>query len=117
MSTNTRTRWLALFVLCLGELMIVLDTPIVNVALPSSRTGRFHGFRVQVPSDTVIPHRCPFPGMPGSAADGHGTPASFKARAIRAAEWQARRWAKIQRTTGAVRGSGSRRCARRPHAA
>jgi EmrB/QacA subfamily drug resistance transporter len=31
-------RWLALLVLCLGDLMIVLDTTIVNVALPSVRT-------------------------------------------------------------------------------
>lgn len=30
-----RQRWLALLVLCLGVLMIVLDTTIVNVALPS----------------------------------------------------------------------------------
>jgi EmrB/QacA subfamily drug resistance transporter len=35
--TNSRTRWLALLVLCLGDLMIVLDTTIVNVALPSIR--------------------------------------------------------------------------------
>ena len=28
-------RWLALYMLCAGELMIVLDTTIVNVALPS----------------------------------------------------------------------------------
>ena len=34
---DTRTRWLALYVLCLGDLMIVLDTTIVNVALPSIR--------------------------------------------------------------------------------
>ncbi|RYZ13350.1 MAG: DHA2 family efflux MFS transporter permease subunit [Comamonadaceae bacterium] len=33
-----RHRWLALTVLCLGVLMIVLDTTIVNVALPSIRT-------------------------------------------------------------------------------
>jgi EmrB/QacA subfamily drug resistance transporter len=32
---DNRTRWLALMVLCLGDLMIVLDTTIVNVALPS----------------------------------------------------------------------------------
>ena len=30
-----RTRWLALAVLCLGQLMMVLDATIVNVALPS----------------------------------------------------------------------------------
>src|SRR5437588_8276243 len=35
---DTRTRWLALYVLCLGSLMIVLDTTIVNVALPSIRS-------------------------------------------------------------------------------
>ncbi|AGU51653.1 putative drug resistance transporter, EmrB/QacA subfamily [Variovorax paradoxus B4] len=35
---NNRKRWLALMVLCLGVLMIVLDTTIVNVALPSIRT-------------------------------------------------------------------------------
>src|SRR6059058_2107737 len=33
--TNPRTRWFALYVLCLGSLMIVLDVTIVNVALPS----------------------------------------------------------------------------------
>ena len=32
-----RRRWLALYMLCMGELMIVLDTTIVNVALPSIR--------------------------------------------------------------------------------
>src|SRR5712692_1880529 len=34
---DDRRRWLALYVLCAGELMIVLDTTIVNVALPSIR--------------------------------------------------------------------------------
>jgi EmrB/QacA subfamily drug resistance transporter len=37
MSLDGRKRWLALLVLCLGDLMIVLDTTIVNVALPSIR--------------------------------------------------------------------------------
>ena len=37
MTMDHRTRWLALIVLCLGDLMIVLDTTIVNVALPSIR--------------------------------------------------------------------------------
>src|SRR3990170_1937620 len=34
---DSRTRWLALLVLCLGDLMIVLDVTIVGVALPSIR--------------------------------------------------------------------------------
>jgi EmrB/QacA subfamily drug resistance transporter len=36
-ATDNRRRWLALYVLCLGDLMIVLDTTIVTVALPSIR--------------------------------------------------------------------------------
>ncbi len=35
---ETRKRWTAFYVVCLGALMIVLDTTIVNVALPSIRT-------------------------------------------------------------------------------
>jgi EmrB/QacA subfamily drug resistance transporter len=38
MTIEGRNRWLALFVLCLGDLMIVLDVTIVGVALPSIRT-------------------------------------------------------------------------------
>jgi EmrB/QacA subfamily drug resistance transporter len=38
MNMEGRNRWLALYVLCLGSLMIVLDVTIVNVALPSIRT-------------------------------------------------------------------------------
>jgi len=37
MTLDARNRWLALYVLCLGTLMIVLDATIVNVALPSIR--------------------------------------------------------------------------------
>src|SRR5438094_3513492 len=32
-----RKRWIALYVLCVGMLMIVLDATVVNVALPSVR--------------------------------------------------------------------------------
>jgi EmrB/QacA subfamily drug resistance transporter len=34
---SNRTRWLALVILCVGDLMIVVDTTVVNVALPSIR--------------------------------------------------------------------------------
>lgn len=40
---TTRQRWTALVLLCLGELMIVLDSTVVNVALPSIRDDL--GFR------------------------------------------------------------------------
>ncbi|MBV8991884.1 MAG: MFS transporter, partial [Solirubrobacterales bacterium] len=34
-ATGDRRRWFALGVVCLAQLMIVLDTTIVNVALPA----------------------------------------------------------------------------------
>jgi EmrB/QacA subfamily drug resistance transporter len=37
LTLDGRTRWFALYVLCLGDLMIVLDATIVNVALPTIR--------------------------------------------------------------------------------
>jgi EmrB/QacA subfamily drug resistance transporter len=37
MTLDARRRWIALYILCLGDLMIVLDSTIVNVALPSIR--------------------------------------------------------------------------------
>ena len=37
MKLDDRQRWLALIVVCIGDLMIVLDATIVNVALPSIR--------------------------------------------------------------------------------
>jgi EmrB/QacA subfamily drug resistance transporter len=39
MSLDGRNKWLALILLCMGSLMIVLDTTIVNVALPSIRNA------------------------------------------------------------------------------
>lgn len=48
-----RQAWLVLYVLCAGMLMIVLDSTIVNVALPSIRTdpellaGTCHGWSTQ----------------------------------------------------------------------
>ena len=38
MTTADRARWVALYVLCTGMLMIVLDVTVVNVALPSIQT-------------------------------------------------------------------------------
>jgi len=39
MTVALEKRWLALYMLCAGELMIVLDTTIVNVALPSIQSS------------------------------------------------------------------------------
>ena len=41
MTSDSRQRWIALVLPCMGSLMIVLDTTIVNVALPSIR-GSLH---------------------------------------------------------------------------
>jgi EmrB/QacA subfamily drug resistance transporter len=38
-TSDSRHRWIALVLLCMGSLMIVLDTTIVNVALPSIRAS------------------------------------------------------------------------------
>jgi len=38
-TSDSRHRWIALVLLCMGSLMIVLDTTIVNVALPSIRSS------------------------------------------------------------------------------
>jgi EmrB/QacA subfamily drug resistance transporter len=38
MASENRRRWIALYVLCAGVLMIVLDVTVVNVALPSIQT-------------------------------------------------------------------------------
>ncbi|MGE5857565.1 MAG: MFS transporter, partial [Solirubrobacterales bacterium] len=35
---SDRNRWIALYVLCVGMLMIVLDITVVNVALPSIKS-------------------------------------------------------------------------------
>jgi EmrB/QacA subfamily drug resistance transporter len=37
-ATGDRRRWMALYVLCIGMLMIVLDVTVVNVALPNIQT-------------------------------------------------------------------------------
>jgi hypothetical protein len=37
---QTRRPWLALAVLCLGTFAVLMDTTVVNVALPSLNTGR-----------------------------------------------------------------------------
>ncbi len=52
---DDRKRWLALDVLCVGVLMIVLDTTIVNVALPSiaSSTSWSRPTRSQHASDSA----------------------------------------------------------------
>jgi EmrB/QacA subfamily drug resistance transporter len=59
--TNDRTRWLALYVLCAGMLMIVLDATIVNVALPSIQDSL--GFSQSNLAWVINAYMIPFGGL------------------------------------------------------
>lgn len=56
-----RQRWLALYVLCVGMLMIILDTTIVNVALPSIQSDL--GFSQSSLAWVVNAYLIPFGGL------------------------------------------------------
>jgi EmrB/QacA subfamily drug resistance transporter len=58
---NDKTRWLALYVLCAGMLMIVLDATIVNVALPSIQ-GSLHFSQANL-AWVVNAYMIPFGGL------------------------------------------------------
>jgi EmrB/QacA subfamily drug resistance transporter len=58
---DTRNRWIALYVLCLGMLMIILDATIVNVALPSIQDDL--GFSQSDLSWVVNAYLIPFGGL------------------------------------------------------
>jgi EmrB/QacA subfamily drug resistance transporter len=58
---DTRSRWIALYVLCLGMLMIILDATIVNVALPSIQDDL--GFSQSDLSWVVNAYLIPFGGL------------------------------------------------------
>src|SRR5438105_10285438 len=60
-SSGSRSRWLALIVLCAGMLMIVLDATIVNVALPSIQ--RDLGFTQSSLAWVVNAYLIPFGGL------------------------------------------------------
>jgi EmrB/QacA subfamily drug resistance transporter len=59
--TDDRTRWLALYVLCAGMLMIVLDATIVNVALPSIQDSL--GFSQNNLAWVINAYMIPFGGL------------------------------------------------------
>ena len=59
--TTDRSRWLALYVLCAGMLMIVLDVTIVNVALPSIQDSL--GFSQSNLAWVVNAYLIPFGGL------------------------------------------------------
>ncbi|HEY1286253.1 MAG TPA: MFS transporter [Solirubrobacterales bacterium] len=59
--TSERRRWLALYVLCAGVLMIVLDVTIVNVALPSIQDDL--GFSQSKLAWVVNAYLIPFGGL------------------------------------------------------
>jgi EmrB/QacA subfamily drug resistance transporter len=58
---HDRTRWLALYVLCAGMLMIVLDATIVNVALPSIQDDL--GFSQSSLAWVINAYMIPFGGL------------------------------------------------------
>jgi EmrB/QacA subfamily drug resistance transporter len=60
-TTTDRTRWLALYVLCAGMLMIVLDATIVNVALPSIQDSL--GFSQSHLAWVINAYMIPFGGL------------------------------------------------------
>jgi EmrB/QacA subfamily drug resistance transporter len=60
-TSEDRTRWLALYVLCAGMLMIVLDATIVNVALPSIQDSL--GFSQSNLAWVVNAYLIPFGGL------------------------------------------------------
>jgi EmrB/QacA subfamily drug resistance transporter len=60
-SSEDRTRWLALYVLCAGMLMIVLDVTIVNVALPTIQDSL--GFSQSDLAWVVNAYLIPFGGL------------------------------------------------------
>jgi EmrB/QacA subfamily drug resistance transporter len=59
--TTDRNRWIALYVLCAGVLMIVLDVTVVNVALPSIQTAL--GFSTQSLAWVVNAYLIAFGGL------------------------------------------------------
>ena len=59
--SSDRSRWLALYVLCAGMLMIVLDATIVNVALPSIQDSL--GFSQSKLAWVVNAYMIPFGGL------------------------------------------------------
>jgi EmrB/QacA subfamily drug resistance transporter len=60
-AADERTRWLALYVLCAGMLMIVLDATIVNVALPSIQDSL--GFSQNNLAWVINAYMIPFGGL------------------------------------------------------
>ena len=60
-AAEDRRRWLALYVVCTGMLMIVLDVTIVNVALPSIQTDL--GFSQSSLAWVVNAYLIPFGGL------------------------------------------------------
>src|SRR5882757_3121559 len=60
-TTSDRRRWLALYVLCAGMLMIVLDATIVNVALPTIQDSL--GFSQSNLAWVVNAYMIPFGGL------------------------------------------------------
>ena len=94
--TDERSRWIALYVLCAGMLMIVLDATVVNVALPSIQ--RDLGFSQSSLAWVVNAYLIAFGGLLllagrlgdllGRKRDLPGRPGRLHGRLARSAAWR-----------------------------
>ena len=110
---SPRARWLALLVLCLGDLMIVLDVTIVGVALPSIREDL--GFSEESLAWVVNAYLITFggflPSAVGSAtSSGTGGCSCWESRSSRSPRRHAgsRRPRRCSSARGRCRGSAAR---------
>src|SRR5438046_1751758 len=117
---DNRTRWFALYVLCLGSLMIVLDMTVVNVALPSIRQDL--GFSESSLAWVINAYLLTYGGfllLGGRLGDLFGHRRLFLAMVLRFARLASQPWRLIARQTARRRAAAApagrpRRTARMP---
>ena len=103
---DDRARWLALYVLCVGMLMIVLDVTIVNVALPSIQEDLHFSHVEPRVGRQRLPDRVRRPaaaGRPPRRPDRAPAHLPRRRRAVHARLGAVRRWRRAQTVLVAAR--------------